>query len=100
MPLTPESAATQTVPESIPVAPERPRRWLLFVSALITLVIGGFLVVFPWMDLWDLNSVQDFIPGAPLIWDELFLRGALAGLGFVNVYIAAIQFVRFARRKY
>jgi hypothetical protein len=100
MSLTPESAVTQTAPETIAAAPKRSRQWWLFLFIVLTLGIGGFLIVFPWLDTWDFNSIQDFIPGAAQIWDEPSFRGALTGLGFVNLYIAAAQFVRFARRKY
>jgi hypothetical protein len=62
--------------------------------------MGAFLILFPWIDAWDLNSAQDFIPGASDVWDEPLLRGGLTGLGFVNVYIALIQFIRLGRGKY
>src|SRR5215471_10581695 len=85
---TAESAAMQAVPETLAAPMRRPRRWLRWLLTLITLGIGGFLIVFPWIDAWDLNSVQDFIPGASDVWDEPVLRGGITGLGFVNVYIA------------
>ena len=99
MSLTPESAGTQTDPETVSVPPKPPRRWLILCLAIITFVIGGFLVVFPWIDLWDLNSIPELVPGASDIWDEPYFRGALTGLGFVNLYIAVLQFARFATRR-
>ena len=98
MSLTPEPAGTQTVPEAVPVPPKRPRRWLLFFLAIFAFAVGGFLVVFPWVDAWDLNSLPEFIPRVSDIWDEPSFRGALTGLGFVNLYIGVLQFVRFLRR--
>jgi len=68
--------------------------------ALLTLSIGGFLVVFPWADSWNLNYIQDLVPGAQQLWDEPSFRGAITGLGFVNLYIAILQFARLLRRKY
>jgi hypothetical protein len=97
---TPESAAMQTVPEPLPAPTRRPRGWVRWLFVILTLGIGSFLIAFPWVDAWDLNSVQDFIPGASDIWDEPILRGGLTGLGFVNVYIGLVQFIRILRRKY
>jgi hypothetical protein len=97
---TPESAAMQTVQETPPAPARRPTRWWRLLLALLTLGIGAFLIVFPWIDAWDLNSAQDLIPGASDVWDEPVLRGGLSGLGFANLYIAAVQMVRLARRKY
>ena len=98
MSLTPEPAGTQTVPEAFPTPPKRPRRWLLFCLAILAFAIGGFLVVFPWVEAWDLNSVPELIPRVSEIWNEPSFRGALTGLGFVNLYIGVLQFVRFLRR--
>jgi len=99
MSLTPEHAETQTAPEVVSVPPKRRRRWPLFCLAIVTFVIGAFLVVFPWMDAWDLNSIPELVPRASDIWDEPSFRGALTGLGFVNLYIGILQFVHIARRK-
>ena len=97
---TPESAAIQTVSETLAVSARPRRRWLRWLLAILTLGMGAFLILFPWIDAWDLNSAQDFIPGASDVWDEPLLRGGLTGLGFVNVYIALIQFIRLGRGKY
>jgi hypothetical protein len=51
------------------------------------------------MDAWDLNSIPELVPRASDIWDEPSFRGALTGLGFVNLYIGILQFVHIARRK-
>lgn len=99
MSLTPEPAGTQTEPQTVSVPPKRPRRWLIFCLAIVTLAIGGILIVFPWIDSWDLNSIPELVPGASDIWDEPYFRGALTGLGFVNLYIAVLQFARFVRSK-
>ena len=99
MSLTPEPALTQAVPEAAPAPPKRRRRWPLFLFGLITLGIGGFLVVVPWVDSWNLNYIQDLIPGVRNLWDEPSFRGAITGLGFVNLYIAVLQFARAMRGK-
>jgi hypothetical protein len=100
MSLTPEPAAIPAEPEAIPSARQRRRRrWPAFLFGVLTLSIGVFLAVFPWIDSWNLNYIQDLIPGAQNLWDEPSFRGAVTGLGFVNVYIALTQFVRAFRRR-
>jgi hypothetical protein len=81
-----------------PVARRWPRRLLTLCFVLFTLEIGLFLVVFPWTDKWDFNYFQVVIPALQDLWYEPSFRGAVTGLGLVNVYIACVQFVYFLRR--
>ena len=99
MSLTPEPTGTETAPEKLSVPLKRPRRWPLVCLFVITFAIGGFLVVFPWTDAWDLNSMPEIIPRASDFWDEPSFRGALTGLGFLNLYVAAAQIAHVFRRR-
>ena len=79
------------------------RSWqgrLLGISfAIFAFEIGLFLVIFPWMgDAWDLNYFQSLGPVLQNVWDEPYFRGAISGLGFLNIYIATLQIVRLFRR--
>jgi quinol-cytochrome oxidoreductase complex cytochrome b subunit len=93
------------VTEPIP-APEAPRyRWYHVVAALIFIVfcmeLGMFLVIFPWSEFWDRSFFFSLAPEWRLYWDNAYLRGAVSGLGIVNVYIALVEIFRlrrFARR--
>lgn len=62
---------------------------LLFV--LLALELGLFLLLYPWMDAWSRNYLVSLSPR----WQEFFLssqfRGALSGLGVLNLYIAASE---------
>ena len=80
-----------------------PRRWyhrlLAVLFATICLEIGCYLAVFPWT-----SSTTDFAAAHPQ-WrgdlENLYVRGAISGLGLVNLYIAAVEILRlrrFARR--
>jgi len=73
---------------------------LLGISfAIFAFEIGLFLVIFPWMgDAWDLNYIQSMGPVLQNIWDEPYFRGAISGLGFLNIYIAMLQIARLFRR--
>jgi hypothetical protein len=74
-------------------------RLLGFCFAIFTFEIGLFLVVFPWMDdTWNLNYFQGFVPILKSVWDDPYFRGAVTGLGFVNIYIACLEVGRLMRR--
>ncbi len=82
--------------------PKRPRTWqsrlLRVCFAIFAFEIGLFLVVFPWMDTWTLNYFQGLLPSLQDIWDDSYFRGAVTGLGFVNIYIAFLEVIRLFRR--
>lgn len=60
--------------------------------------IGVFLVVFPWLDnKWEANQVASFTPWLADIWGNPFFRGALSGLGLVNIYISFVEILRLIR---
>jgi hypothetical protein len=97
MRVTPEPAIAETpAPE---VQPRKPHRPLRAVLVLFTVGVGLFLVMFPWSDWWNLNYLQDLIPGLQSYWDEPSLRGAVMGLGLVNLYVACWQTVQLLRGK-
>lgn len=83
-----------------PPAPARaPRNWrrklLAVLFATMCLEIGCYLAVFPWT-----SSTIDFAAFHPH-WrhylDNLYIRGAVSGLGLVNLYIAVIEILRLRR---
>jgi hypothetical protein len=74
-------------------------RLLGFCFAIFTFEIGLFLVIFPWMDnTWDLNYFQSFLPVMKTLWNDPYFRGAITGLGFVNIYIALLEVARLLRK--
>ncbi|HYK18070.1 MAG TPA: hypothetical protein VEV37_08615 [Bryobacteraceae bacterium] len=68
---------------------------LLFV--LVCFEVGAFLLLFPWMDYWDHNSIAALAPWMRGVWDSAYFRGALSGLGLVNIYIALAEIFRLRR---
>jgi hypothetical protein len=47
---------------------------------------GLLLLVLPWSPLWDRNYFAAAWPGLRAIVTNNFFRGAVTGLGFVNLY--------------
>jgi len=77
MSLTPEAAPLRP---SEPQQHWRPNRLVRICFAIFTFEIGLFLVVFPWVDSWDWNYLQDIVPSLEGIWDNPYFQGALTGL--------------------
>jgi hypothetical protein len=72
------------------------RIWTVCFIAL-TFEIGGFLVFFPWREAWHLNHFPALFPSFLDIWDNPYFRGAVSGLGVVNLLIAVTQAIYFFR---
>ena len=96
-------------PDPNPVAPDlagpmrRTTSWqsrlLSICFVIFTFEVGLFLVVVPWMDeTWGLNSFPDLVPVLQNVWIDPYFRGAITGLGLVNVYIAVREIFRLLRR--
>ena len=93
----------QPVEPQTPDAPaERPKiPWyhklgsLLFI--LICFEVGVFLLVFPWMDHWEQNWFAGASPWVSGIWNSAYFRGALSGLGLINIYISLAEVFRLRR---
>jgi hypothetical protein len=102
---------TEQPPEGIPqppvaaemVAPEPPPapvyRWYHKVFAVVFITfcldIGLFLLICPWTDWWD--NFAAFLRGMRPYLDNMYVRGAISGLGVVNLYISLGEVFRLRR---
>jgi hypothetical protein len=72
---------------------------ILFV--IVCFEVGVFLLVFPWTAQWDGNSISNLL--ANLLhwprdyWTSSYFRGALSGLGMLNIYISIGELQRLRR---
>lgn len=80
-------------------------RWYHKVWAILLIAfcleIGLFLLIFPWTESWDTNYFANSIARIRQYWDNMYLRGAVSGLGLINLYISASEawrLRRFAKR--
>ena len=73
-----------------PNTQDRGGRWLQRTGVLLFIVfcfeIGIFLMIFPWLEPWQNNWLAGLLP-----WRNLYFRGALSGVGAINVYIALTE---------
>jgi hypothetical protein len=63
----------------------------LFLSVLSSLLVGLILVVAPWTALWDANYILPPHPAVRAIVLSAFTRGAVTGLGFVNILLGLYE---------
>ena len=85
-----------------PDAPARPRRsftsrLLGLAFALFCFEVGVFLLIFPWLGIWENNMLPAFAEWLEPIWGNPFFRGALSGIGLVNIYISYQELVLLVR---
>jgi len=66
--------------------------WLVHI--VYWLVVGGFLMLFPWLDFWENNPLLYRFPDLRPIIINPFLKGAVLGLGIVNLIIGIQEIVR------
>lgn len=87
-------------PEPIPV-PQRRYRWYHKLSALIFIVfcmeLGLTLVVLPWTEAWDRNLFAAIVPEWNGYWTNPYVRGAVSGIGVINLYISFLEVLRLRR---
>lgn len=85
-----------------------PNGWIHRLSSVLFIVfcfeLGLFLLVYPWTDAWSQNyfswlAAKHFQPAWHEFWNNTYLRGAVSGVGLVNVWIAVTEVFRmFSRR--
>ena len=107
MPSEPRPESTLPSPESA----EQPGRrvdlgrpaytWYQKLSAALLVIfcmeVGLFLLIFPWTAYWESNYFANLIPQRHFYWDNMYIRGAVSGLGVVNLYIAGLELFRLRR---
>jgi hypothetical protein len=76
-------------------------RWYHKLTSLLFIVfcleIGVVLLVFPWSEYWDNNFFSNRVPMLRSVWDNSYLRGAVSGVGIVNIYISFSELFRLRR---
>ena len=95
-PAPPPELTTDTEPE-VP----RKKSWSALLAGLAWIILcfelGAFLIVYPWMEGWDRNMIASFAPGWREVWLNPWFRGAISGLGTVNMLIALTELFRYLR---
>lgn len=72
-------------------------RRLLIIAVLIEL--GLLLIVVPWSAYWDRNYFAQVSPAVQAVVTNNYVRGAITGLGAVNVLAALADLAALVRRR-
>jgi hypothetical protein len=62
--------------------------------SLVWIELGLMLIVVPWSEYWEMNYFLIQYPRLGLVASNSFLRGAVSGLGVMNVLLALESFRR------
>ena len=54
-------------------------------------LVGIVLIAFPWLTWWDGNYFSDLSPEWRQLWLNPFFRGAVSGVGLLNVFISVVE---------
>jgi len=97
MPVEPR---TSTVTETAPDETGTAYHWYQKLSAILLIIfcleLGCFLLVFPWVSaVWDNNFFSSLLHRG--YWDSGYFRGAVSGVGVINLYIAFAEILRLRR---
>lgn len=63
-------------------------RWRQTLGILVCLEVGIFLFAAPWTRLWSGNLLLDYYPAMQPLWADPFVRGAISGIGLLNLWFA------------
>jgi hypothetical protein len=88
--IDPQTGSRGVLLEPPPHAVRRSRLWSICFIVL-AFELGGFLLLFPWREAWHLNHFPTLFPSFFDIWDSPYFRGAISGLGVVDLLIATSQ---------
>jgi hypothetical protein len=79
------------------------QRLLGIFLIVVAFEVGLVLLVAPWLARWETSWVPRVSPRLAAIWVSPYFRGALSGLGLLNLYVslneAARQISAFFTRK-
>jgi len=70
---------------------------LFVIYVLYCLEVGIFLLVYPWMRLWDQNFLLQHSSYLRVVLLNDFFRGAVSGLGIANLILGAWEVAHFQR---
>ena len=71
------------------------QRLKLGIDVVFFIELGMILVVIPWTPVWSQNSLLAGYPTLKMIADHGFVRGAISGLGLINIWIGISDAVHY-----
>jgi hypothetical protein len=93
----------QAADKASPVDPAQSRvvRWhrrvLGACLVVFALELGLFLLFFPWRSDWEMSWVPVHSPKLAAVWMSSYFRGAISGLGLLNIAVALAELSRLVK---
>lgn len=75
------------------------RRTKLVILVMACIYLGIILIILPWNEAWTQNGLIHRYPGLRDLAMSNFTRGAITGLGFVNVWLGVWEAVHYREKK-
>jgi len=75
------------------------QRLFMVVYVLFCIELGLVLVVLPWLPLWSDNAFIAHLPAAKRILEHGFLRGAISGLGIIDIWLGISEAIHYRDRR-
>ena len=72
-------------------------RFWQIILILLALETGLFLTLMPWSSVWDDQLVSGYFSVFRPILGNHFLRGALSGLGLINLWVGIVEAMQWTR---
>jgi hypothetical protein len=101
-PVKPPDHGDSQRPVLVPPEPADPiwvQRLKLVIFVLFSVELGMLLVVLPWTPVWTHNSLVISSPDLRDILHHYFTRGAVTGLGLVDMWIGIWSAVQYREKK-
>jgi len=80
-------------------APVWLQRFLLGAYVLFCMSLGMALVILPWSDNWLEDGLLSRWPAVQHVLQQGFVRGAISGLGFVDIWLGVLEIVHYHDRR-
>jgi hypothetical protein len=98
-----QAESLQTLTQPGPIVEHTEPIWVqrlkLIVFVMLCIELGLVLVVLPWHPVWMENSLLQHFPTLRALFRMNFLRGAITGLGLVDVWIGIWEAVHYRETK-
>lgn len=75
------------------------QRLFVIVYVVLCIELGLVLVMLPWTPWWDVNRLVAYWPAVRHVLQHGFVRGAVSGLGFLDLWLGISEAVRYRDRR-
>ena len=80
-------------------SPAKRGGWLAgLATAAVCTVVGTLLAMLPWLPIWEQNSFSGTNRTWYSIWMNPYFRGAVSGVGILNLYLSFLELLALLRR--